>query len=245
MVKVTEPTTLQAAAVAATTSSEEFSALNPELLRETTPRGYGAYLLKIPPGKKEAFERNILVARAQFPVGSSVYYASRETLGDASAYPATAHQVRRARDSAETAAVVAGGRKTGTTKYQASAAGKPAAKTALREKARKYEDLPKLVERPDRERPREISSNRTASLKGSKEKKEIVVAHNAVRSSKEAARPAAKESARRSEKAAAEPMTAGMLGGLGTSKKAKKDSPPALAKKSEETSKSKKKKKEN
>ncbi len=244
VVKVTEPTTLQAAAVAATTSYEEISSLNPELLREATPRGYSAYLLKIPPGKKEAFERNIMVARAQFPVGSSVYYASRETLGDASAYPATAQQVRRSRDYVETASIVSGGRKSGTTKSRSYAAAKTSGKTALREKAKKYDDLPKLVERGEREPARETASSRTANVKGAKDKKEVVVAYHANRAGKETARANSKESARRSEKAAAEPMAAGMLGGLGTSKKAKKDT-AAVAKKSDETSKTKKKKKEN
>ena len=50
-VKLTEATSLQAAAVAATTDHEEISALNPELLRDSTPGG--AYLLKIPPARRK------------------------------------------------------------------------------------------------------------------------------------------------------------------------------------------------
>ena len=52
-IKVNESTSLQATAVAATTSSEEISVLNPELLRNATPGGVS--LLKIPPGKKRGF----------------------------------------------------------------------------------------------------------------------------------------------------------------------------------------------
>ncbi len=79
-IKITESTSLQAAAVAATSNYEEISALNPELLRDATPGG--AYLLKIPPGKKEAFNKNIMMARAQFPAWSGRAYASREDSGD-------------------------------------------------------------------------------------------------------------------------------------------------------------------
>ncbi len=85
VVKVTEATSLQAAAVAATTNYEEISALNPELLRDATP-GYGAYLLKIPPGKKEAFAKNIVMAMAQFPAGGGRAYASQEDTGESAEY---------------------------------------------------------------------------------------------------------------------------------------------------------------
>ncbi|MGQ9920929.1 MAG: lytic transglycosylase domain-containing protein, partial [Desulfobacca sp.] len=240
VVKVTEPTTLQAAAVAATTSFEEISALNPELLRKTTPLGYTAYLLKIPPGKKEAFERNILLARAQFPLGRNVYYASRQTLGDASVYSAAAPQARRYQQQVQTAAVVASSRQRRTAASRSVAAAKTSNQTALREKTRKYDDLPKLVKQ--RESSRATAVSRIANLKDAKEKKEIVVAYNAVRSSKETATPTAKKPVRRPDKAAAEPMTAGMLGSLGTPKKAKKEPGPAVAKKTEDASKGKKKK---
>ena len=81
-IKINESTSLQAAAVAATTSSEEISSLNPELLRDATPGG--TYLLKIPPGKKEAFNKNIMMARAQFPAWSGRAYASRDDSDDSS-----------------------------------------------------------------------------------------------------------------------------------------------------------------
>lgn len=77
-VKVSEPTSLQAVAVATGTSLEEIADLNPELIRKVTPPEYSAYLLKIPPGKKEAFLANIELARAQFPAGS-VWLASDQS----------------------------------------------------------------------------------------------------------------------------------------------------------------------
>ena len=85
-IKMTESTSLQAAAVAATTNYEEISGLNPELLRDATPGG--AYLLKIPPGKKEAFNKNIMMARAQFPAWGGRMYAAREDSGDSESYVA-------------------------------------------------------------------------------------------------------------------------------------------------------------
>ncbi len=244
VVKVTEPTSLQAAAVAATTSYEEISALNPELLRDATPRGYSANLLKIPPGKKEAFERNIMMARAQFPVGSSVYYASRETLGDAGGSVASSRQNRR-RDYVEAAMVSSSSRKTGSTKSTASAAAKPTKREVLQAKTKQYQDLPKLVGRPEREPVRVAAANRTSTLKGAKDKKEVVVAYHTTQTGKDTGRPAAKEPARPNAKAAAEPLVAGMLGGLSSSKKSKKDIPAAVAKKTDDSTKGKKKKKEN
>jgi|GEM_PF-367462 len=79
-IKVTEPTHLGAAAIASGTSVEEIQALNPELLRGTTPPHYSAYILKVPPGKKEAFQSNIAMARAQMPSERS--YARRAVSDD-------------------------------------------------------------------------------------------------------------------------------------------------------------------
>lgn len=246
VVKVTEPTTLQAAAVAATTSYEEISSLNPELLRDTTPSGYSAYLLKIPPGKKEAFNRNIMMARAQFPAGSSVYYASRESSGDYKEYPDRTRQVRRSRDYAEASVASFSSKKKSVAKSRDYAAASPPTKAFLQKEAKKYNDLPKLVSRSNREPARALTAARSGNSKGSGGKKEIVMASYAPRSGKEAGSLVTKEPARRSEKVVAEPLVAGMLPGLSSSKKAtKKEISTAVTKKTGETAKSKKKKKEN
>lgn len=80
IVKVTEPTSLKIAAIAAGVDYEEIKALNPELRKGTTPPHYSAYLLKVPFGKKEALLRNIAVARAQVPEPRSYARGKRRTV---------------------------------------------------------------------------------------------------------------------------------------------------------------------
>jgi hypothetical protein len=83
----------------------------------------------------------------------------------------------------------------------------------------------------------------TSSKSGkAKTQKEILVASQAPRSLKESPRASGKEMARRSEKMEA-PVTASILPGLSSSKKAKKEA-PSIARKPTENSKSKKKKKD-
>jgi membrane-bound lytic murein transglycosylase D len=243
VVKVTEPTSLRAAAVAAAVSYEEITALNPELLREATPSGYSAYLLKIPPGKKEAFERNIMVARAQFPVGSSVYYASRETVADTGTYVSSPRTPSRSTRVVEAAAVpyqTAKSRKSTPSRTVANAR----KKAALQQAAKKYDDLPKLTAAARPEPDREPAATRSAAVKKSPEKKDVAMAYNAPRPAKESSRSSSKEAARKSDRPAPEAVTASILPGLGTAKKAKSEGGTVTAKKTAD-SKNKKKKKEN
>ncbi len=176
VVKVTEPTSLRAAAVAATTSYEEISALNPELLRDATPVGYSAYLLKIPPGRKEAFERNIMMARAQFPVGSEVYYASRETVDDASQPVVRSRSSYRSRSYVEAATLTTGSRKTSRTNRSTYTVAKTKARKELQEKAKTYQDLPKLVSTEANEPRREMAASRSSASPAGLGKRQIVVA---------------------------------------------------------------------
>ncbi len=241
VVKVTEPTSLRAAAVAATTSYEEICALNPELLRDATPSGYSAYLLKIPPGKKEAFERNIMVARAQFPVGSAVYYASRETAGDAVEYVAPSRTSRQSYRNVEAAVLTTPSKKTASSPRVAVA--RNSSKATLQAKAKKYDDLPKLVNRDTRETRPQGATTQTATAKGAQSKKETAVAYNLPRTNKDTPRVNSKENSRRSESGAAEPMTASMLPGFGTTKKAKTETTTAAKKSASNSTTAKNKKK--
>jgi membrane-bound lytic murein transglycosylase D len=70
-VPVTETTSLTAAAVAVNVPSEELEALNPELLRGITPPETPSYTLKLPPNSKEAFTKNITIARIEHPAVAS------------------------------------------------------------------------------------------------------------------------------------------------------------------------------
>lgn len=70
-VKVNEPTSLKAAAVASGVSVEEIQMLNPELRRGVTPPDTPVYALRIPKNATERFQRNILMARAEFPAFAS------------------------------------------------------------------------------------------------------------------------------------------------------------------------------
>jgi len=75
-VKVNEPTSLIAAAVAVNVPPEELQALNPELLRNVTPPGMPVYQLNVPANGKELFAKNITIARIEHP---AVAYAPLRT----------------------------------------------------------------------------------------------------------------------------------------------------------------------
>ena len=140
--KITESTSLQAAAVAATSNYEEISGLNPELLRDATPGG--AYLLKIPPGKKEAFGKNIMMARAQFPAWSGRAYAAREDAADVAEYYTAPR--RSSRSYGEYASVQNyAAPRTYSSRSRETAESRPRARPELRARAAKtYDDLPSI-----------------------------------------------------------------------------------------------------
>jgi hypothetical protein len=66
-VRVSEPTSLTAAAVAVNVPREEIAALNPELLRGVTPPDTPSFTLYLPPNSKESFGKNIVIARIEHP----------------------------------------------------------------------------------------------------------------------------------------------------------------------------------
>jgi membrane-bound lytic murein transglycosylase D len=70
-VKITETTSLTAAAVAVNVPVEEVQGLNPELLRGVTPPDASAYTLNLPPNSKELFAKNITLARIEHPAVAS------------------------------------------------------------------------------------------------------------------------------------------------------------------------------
>jgi membrane-bound lytic murein transglycosylase D len=240
VVKVTESTSLRAAAVAATTNYEEISSLNPELLREATPGG--AYLLKIPPGKKEAFDKNIVIARAQLPAWGGRSLAAREEV-EVVEYSAPSR--RSSRPSREYASSSRYNSSRTAAKYQDETESKPKTKSELSYRAAMaYADLPKATTKSSYSQETPASSRTTARVEKSKSSREIQVASTAPRSLKEAPRASSKEGARRSEKMEA-PVTASMFAGIGSAKKAKKESPSIARKPSGNgNAKSKKKKKD-
>lgn len=71
VIKVNQPTTLQAAAIACNAPIEELEFLNPELRKGVTPPDQGHYVLNIPKDTKEMFARNIRVVRTEAPVRAS------------------------------------------------------------------------------------------------------------------------------------------------------------------------------
>jgi soluble lytic murein transglycosylase-like protein len=250
-IKINESTSLQAAAVAATTSSEEISTLNPELLRDATPGG--AYLLKIPPGKKEAFNKNIMMARAQFPAWSGRAYASRDDSDDSSySYSEPRRSSRSYREYASVASYAAP-RETSSSRSRETAESRPRAKSELRVRtARTYEDLPRIAPAKDsssHEHETVAAAPKNQKREKARSKPEIVVAssHHS-HSLKESSRASTREVAHRSEKSekAEGPVTASIFPGLGSSsaKKSKKEAPTIARKSKEGNSKSKKKKKE-
>lgn len=66
-VKVDEPTSLRAAAVAVNVPLEELQLLNPALRRGVTPPDAGSYTLNLPKASGELLARNITLARIDFP----------------------------------------------------------------------------------------------------------------------------------------------------------------------------------
>jgi membrane-bound lytic murein transglycosylase D len=238
-VKVTESTSLQAAAVASTTSYEEISALNPELLRDATPGG--VYLLKIPPGKKETFGKNITLARIQFPAWGGRAYASQEDSGETTGYNAPSRQSSRVYREYASSDNQTASRTTSSSRARYYNQARPKASVELRERAAKrYDDLPKIVAKSNNSR--ETGARQAPKIDKAKGKPEVLVAH-AQPVSKEASRSGSKEAARKSGKSERfeDPVTAGMIPGVGSAKKAKKET-ATVAKKASDNSKNKKKK---
>jgi hypothetical protein len=93
-VKVTEPTSLTAAAVAVNVPSEEVQALNPELLRGVTPPDAPSYTLNLPPSSKELFTKNITIARIEHPAVASQPIRTARSSGESSgsSKKASSHQ---------------------------------------------------------------------------------------------------------------------------------------------------------
>jgi membrane-bound lytic murein transglycosylase D len=99
-VQVDEPTSLKAVAFATNRPEEDVQALNPELLRGVTPPDSPNYTLNLPANSKELFNRNLTLARIEYPAvasravqtarsGSRQYSRSRS---QASHQPEASHQ---------------------------------------------------------------------------------------------------------------------------------------------------------
>jgi membrane-bound lytic murein transglycosylase D len=121
-VKVTEPTSLKAAAQATGWPVEELQALNPELNRGMTPGDAGSYTLNIPPRTIDLFTKNIEVARIENPaVATRPAYASRS-------YSRSSYSSRKAASRSASYARKANGKAKPAT--DAAAAAKPETQTA-------------------------------------------------------------------------------------------------------------------
>lgn len=70
-VQVTEATSLKAAAMAVNIPAEEVQELNPELVRGVTPPDTPNYTLNLPANSREAFTKNITLARIEHPAVAS------------------------------------------------------------------------------------------------------------------------------------------------------------------------------
>jgi membrane-bound lytic murein transglycosylase D len=70
-VKVNQPTSLEAAAIACNVPFEEITLLNPELRRKVTPPEQAHYLIKIPKFAEKRFTKNIQLARIEAPAHAS------------------------------------------------------------------------------------------------------------------------------------------------------------------------------
>jgi membrane-bound lytic murein transglycosylase D len=70
-VKVNQPTSLEAAAIACKVPLEEIALLNPELRKKVTPPEQEYYLLKIPKFAEKRFTKNIQLARIEAPARAS------------------------------------------------------------------------------------------------------------------------------------------------------------------------------
>ncbi len=92
--KVTETTSLKAAAQAVNVPAEEVQALNPELLRGITPPDAPSYTLNLPPKSQELFNKNISLARIEDPAVAShpVRTATRSSGRSYSASRTTHHE---------------------------------------------------------------------------------------------------------------------------------------------------------
>jgi soluble lytic murein transglycosylase-like protein len=66
-VKVNEPTSLRAVAFAINMQPEDIQILNPALLRGVTPPDSPNYTLNLPPNNKQLFDKNITLARVEYP----------------------------------------------------------------------------------------------------------------------------------------------------------------------------------
>jgi len=76
--QVNEPTSLKAVAFAINMQTEDIQIVNPELLRGVTPPDSSNYTLNLPPNSKELFNKNITLARIEYPaVASRPAYASK------------------------------------------------------------------------------------------------------------------------------------------------------------------------
>jgi len=112
-VKVNEPTSLKAVAVATGVTEEEIQMLNPELRKGVTPPDAPVYALRIPKNAADRFHRNIMMARAEFPALAS----EPVTAG------VSTRSVRRGSGSRKVAAV---SKSRGRTQTVARKGGKPA-----------------------------------------------------------------------------------------------------------------------
>ncbi|MBM4286813.1 MAG: hypothetical protein FJ135_01470 [Deltaproteobacteria bacterium] len=250
LVKVDEATSFQAAAVATGSSVEIISALNPELLRNATPAGYSAYLLKVPPGKKQTFEANITMARAQFPASGTMYAAGP---GSGTVAYASSRSSRASRDvvrasvtgSSRTAAV---GRTKSAGRTQSVARGGSTGRTVATARSRTSGKPTNMVAQKSTPAPTRTAAVNTAPRTGNNRQVVVVAAtvpsrpvasNPPSRSARDTARANTRETPSRSAKLEA-PMTASMLPGLGTAKKSKEA--PSIARKPSENANTKKKK---
>jgi Transglycosylase SLT domain len=69
--KVNEPTSLRAVAFAINMQPEDIQILNPALLRGVTPPDSPNYTLNLPPNNKQLFDKNITLARLEYPALAS------------------------------------------------------------------------------------------------------------------------------------------------------------------------------
>jgi membrane-bound lytic murein transglycosylase D len=120
-VRVDQPTSLTAAAVACNLSPEEMRMLNPELRRGLTPPGASYYTLKIPKGASQAFAQNIMMARVEHPAQIST--ASRQAPRASARRTASRSSARRSTASRQASASAP--RRTSPTRAQTVGARNP------------------------------------------------------------------------------------------------------------------------
>jgi membrane-bound lytic murein transglycosylase D len=118
-VQVNEPTSLKAAAVAVNVPVEEVQALNPELLRGITPPDNPSYALNLPAKGKEAFAKNISLARIEHPA-----VASRPTRVAKSAASSRRSSAAKAPERVQVRASTKADKKSKTTAKKAGKQGK-------------------------------------------------------------------------------------------------------------------------